>query len=56
MTSDVVPSTEGDRRRSKHPVQWSDGDQQQQRSTNNSHYTVNNLHYNGPPMATAQAT
>lgn len=26
MTSDVVPSTEGDRRRSKHPVQWSDGD------------------------------
>lgn len=26
MTSDVVPSTEGDRWRSKHPVQWSDGD------------------------------
>lgn len=26
MTSDVVPSTEGDRRRSKHPVQRSDGD------------------------------
>lgn len=26
MTSDVVPATEGDRRWSKHFVQWSDGD------------------------------